>query len=103
MDQLIVEAGGIPTVTHGHKMPQISNYRFAKVDSSQLIAKLSSKGVYVSAGSACSSGTVSSVLLSMGFSEQQASSAVRFSLSRFSTESEVREAIQCLKSSLAEI
>ena len=52
----------------------ISNIIFPKVDAQSMLLALSSRGVFVSSGSACSSGTPvpSHVLLSYGYSEEEA-------------------------------
>jgi len=68
---------------------------FPKVDAQSLIMALGNRGIYVSSGSACSSGTPtpSQVLLSYGFSEEEALRAVRVSFGIFNTEEEVKEAV----------
>jgi cysteine desulfurase len=56
------------------------------------------RGIAVSNGSACTSGSPqpSHVLTAMGFSPAQAKAAVRFSLSRFTGEDEIAEAVEAL-------
>lgn len=64
----------------------------------RLVYQLSRRGICVSAGSACSSGTgASHVLLALGLDTKQAGSAVRFSLSEYSTEDEINTAVSVLK------
>ncbi len=62
-------------------------------DSTALVAGLDLEGVCVSSGSACSSGSLepSHVLMGMGFSREEASSLVRFSLGRENSPAEVEE------------
>ena len=64
----------------------------------QLFA-LEGDGVYVSAGSACSSRKqkVSGVLTGMGLSTQAADCALRFSLCPDNTEEEIDYAVACVK------
>ncbi|MEJ5172929.1 MAG: cysteine desulfurase family protein [Hydrogenothermaceae bacterium] len=73
------------------RLPHISNVIFHKVDAQSLIMALDSEGICVSSGSACSSGTPtpSHVLLSMGYSEKEALSSVRFSFGVYNTLEEV--------------
>lgn len=57
----------------------------------KIVRKLSSKGVGISAGSACSSGQTlpSPVLLAMGYSSQQAIKGIRFSFDRYTTKEDL--------------
>lgn len=73
------------------RVSHISNIIFPKVDAQSMLLALSSKGIYVSSGSACSSGTPtpSHVLLAYGYSEEEALRSLRFSFDIFSTEEEV--------------
>ncbi|MGZ7031826.1 MAG: cysteine desulfurase family protein [Thermoanaerobaculia bacterium] len=73
------------------RLPNTSNVTFHGADAEGIAIALDLDGVAVSTGSACSSGRTepSGVLLAMGLSAEEAKSTVRFSLSRFSTESEV--------------
>lgn len=76
------------------RMWSTSNIGFRGLQSEALLMLLSERGVCASAGAACSSGSLepSPVLLAMGVEEAVAHGAVRFSLSRFTTESEIDEA-----------
>lgn len=71
---------------------------FEGVSAEKLLLALSEAGVCASSGSACSSGSLepSHVLKAMGFDEPQARSAVRFSLSRFTTPGEIDRAMDLL-------
>lgn len=71
-----------------------SNLGFAGLEAEAILLGLSEKGVYASAGAACSSGSLdpSPVLLAMGIAEPVAHGSIRFSLSRETTEREVVEA-----------
>ena len=65
-------------------------------DGEALLMNLDLEGVYVSAGSACSAGTMqaSHVLLALGLSEADAKSSLRFSLGKSTTEAEIDFAIE---------
>ena len=64
-----------------------------------LLPMLDMKGIYVSGGSACMSGSVlaSPTLINMGLSEEQALSSIRVSFSIYNTDDEVKYFIECLK------
>lgn len=70
------------------------NVHVPGVDGQTLLATLSSAGLAVSSGSACSAEDPrpSHVLLALGLDEDQARASVRFGLSRFTTETEIDRA-----------
>ena len=76
--------------------PQILSASFAGVRSEVLLHTLEDRGIYVSAGSACSSHKrkASSTLTAMGLPKDQKESTVRFS---FSEENTLEEVDYCLK------
>jgi cysteine desulfurase len=82
------------------RLPHMTNLTFPHIDESQLIPSL--KRLAVSRGSACSSTTTrpSHVLKSLGLSEQLALSSLRIGLGRFTTEEEVRIAIDTIKATV---
>lgn len=81
-----------------HKSPYIVNFSATGVRSETLLHSLSSKGIFVSSGSACSSkAKLSSVLLSFGLDKSLAESAVRVSFSSYNTEKEVEIFVRVLK------
>lgn len=64
------------------------------VENGTLLLAMDLRGIAVSSGSACTSGSVqpSHVLLAMGRSEKTAQSSIRFSFGKFTTIDEVRQA-----------
>ncbi len=77
----------------GSRAANISNIYFPQRSASDLVEALSRRGVYVSAGAACTAGgRPSHVLEAMGFSEERSNSSVRFSLGRSTTLNDVKEA-----------
>lgn len=70
--------------------PYILNMSLVGVPAEVLRNYLSSKGIYVSTGSACSKGHRSYVLLGMGVDPKVIDSAIRISFSRFNTKAEVK-------------
>lgn len=94
-------------VVHGMPVrqgaPHIVNASFLGIRSEVLLHALEDKGIYVSAGSACSThkrskgASRSSTLSAMGIKPEQQESAVRFSLCEETTEEEIRYCLQTLK------
>lgn len=91
IDAAILEAGGISLCRDVARVPSIASYRMpGKSANAQLIA-LDAQGFAVSAGSACSSGSLrtSHVLKAMGMDNKAASEVIRVSLGRETTRSQV--------------
>ena len=96
---ILAELPGTKLATRsGERSPFIANILFPMVDNSYLLNQLDAAGVYVTSGSACASHSLepSHVLLAMGVSENLARSAIRFSLSIFTTEEEINYALNRL-------
>lgn len=70
-------------------LPYIINISVEGVPSQVMLNSLSSMGIYVSAGSACAKGHRSNVLTAMGVSPAGIDSAIRISLSKFTTENDM--------------
>lgn len=79
-----------------HRLANTLNVSFADLSSETILMALDLEGVCASSGSACMVGSVvaSHVLLAMGLPAKLASSAVRFSLGRETTEQEIDEAAE---------
>ena len=79
--------------------PHIVSASFKGVRSEVLLHALEDKGLYISAGSACSSNrpAVSSTLKAMGIDKDLLESTVRFSFCEFNTEEEVDYAVGEIK------
>ncbi len=79
--------------------PHIVSAGFRGVRSEVLLHALEDKGIYVSAGSACSSNkpAVSATLKAMGVDSELLDSTVRFSFSEFNTIEEIDYAVEQLK------
>ncbi len=75
-----------------------TNLALPGVDAEIMLLTLAEMGVCVSAGSACSSGSLepSPVLCAMGLDSKLAAGSLRLSLSRFTTEDEVGQAIESI-------
>ena len=95
----------INSIEGPNSLPNIVNFSFdpfkVKVDPDTLLINLDLKGIAVSSGSACASGSIqpSHVLKAIGYDDDIAKSSLRISFGRENTEKE----IDYLVSSLEEI
>ena len=82
-----------------HLLANTLNLSFMGVDSETMLMALDLEHVCASSGSACMVGSVvaSHVLLAMGLSTERASSAVRFSLGKWTTAEEIASAGEALE------
>jgi cysteine desulfurase len=89
----------------GPRLPNILNVSFAGVESQALLIALDLAGVAVSAGSACASGSLepSHVLAAMGLEPRWSSGAIRFSLGRTTSASEIDRVLAILPSIVASL
>ncbi|MGO5130449.1 cysteine desulfurase family protein [Mitsuokella jalaludinii] len=87
------------------RLPGNVNLAISGVDQETLLIRLDLMGFAVSAGSACSAGSLepSHVLLAMGQSPDEARSALRITLGRFTTEADVDAFTASLCQAVAEI
>jgi cysteine desulfurase len=87
------------------RVPNTANLRFDGVSGEALLMLLSHEGVCVSTGSACASlkQAPSHVLLAMGESIEQASSSLRFSLSRYTGAQELAQLVEIVPRLVADL
>jgi cysteine desulfurase len=80
------------------RLPNTTNIAFSRLEAEAILLLLSEQGVCASAGAACSSGSLepSHVLRAMKLPDIVAHGAVRFSLSRFTTDAEIDRTLQIL-------
>lgn len=80
------------------RLPNTTNINFAALEAEAILLLLSEQDVCASAGAACSSGSLepSHVLRAMGIPERIAHGAIRFSLSRFTSDTEIDAALRIL-------
>ncbi len=94
------------TRLNGHReltVPSTANVCLLGTDALAVQANLGQRGVCVSVGSACSSGSLkpSHVLRAMGLSEMAAFGSVRFSWGKFTTEADIDYAVEQTKEVVA--
>jgi cysteine desulfurase len=77
------------------RVPNISNMSFDGVDGESLLIALDLKGIAVSTGSACASGSLepSHVLQALGLSRDAVRGSLRFSLGAYTTRDEIDYAV----------
>lgn len=82
-----------------HQAPHIVNAAFTGVGAEVLLHSLEERGIYISAGSACSTHkrAPSATLSAIHADRTHLGSSVRFSFSEFNTKEEIDEALKALK------
>lgn len=103
-----IEARIPQVVRHGAEAPRVYNtahVSFVGAEGEHLILTLDMKGVAVSSGAACKSGSAhpSHVLLAMGVPAGVAQSAVRFSLGRSTTDAEIDRVLEVLPAAVEKL
>ncbi|WP_116089810.1 cysteine desulfurase family protein [Sphingomonas crusticola] len=96
LDDGVSSSGGIVVAAASARLPEIASYRLPGVAAAAQLITLDLAGIAVSAGSACSSGTLkaSPVLLAMGWDEVAAREVIRVSLAPETTEAEVERFLE---------
>ncbi|MCH5199878.1 MAG: cysteine desulfurase [Oscillospiraceae bacterium] len=79
----------VNTKNSQNSVPNIVNFSVKGVRSEIMLHFLEERGIFVSSGSACSRGKVSTVLSALGFSAAEADSAIRVSFCRDNTKEEI--------------
>ncbi|UCD75438.1 MAG: cysteine desulfurase [Phycisphaerales bacterium] len=99
VDDVLINSAG------AERMWNTSNIAFKRLEAEAVLMLLSERGVCASAGAACSTGSLepSPVLMAMGVERVFAHGAVRFSLSRFTTEEEIDEALEIIPQAIAKL
>ena len=81
-----------------NRLPNNVNISFSGVEGESILMALNEKGVAVSTGSACASGSLepSYVLMALGVGVERAHSSIRFSLGKYNTEKEIDYVLKIL-------
>lgn len=88
-----------------HGNAKTVNIRFDNIDGETLLLVLDSKGIEVSAGSACSAhyAVPSHVLTALGLTDDEARSSIRISVSKYTTYEEIDEVVQIIADSVQQL
>jgi cysteine desulfurase len=91
LDAALVAAGGEVIAAQVDRLPTIGAYRMPGTSSAAQLIRFDAMGIAVSAGSACSSGSLrtSHVLSAMGLEDKAASEVIRVSIGRETTEAQI--------------
>jgi cysteine desulfurase len=91
-------AGNIVVHGQGPRICNTAHIGFPGTDGETLLIQLDLAGIAASHGSACSSGGLepSPILLRMGIPPKLAASSIRFSLSRFTTQTDIDQTIELI-------
>ncbi len=86
------------TSDRARRLPNTANISFAYINGESILAYLDAKGICVSTGSACNADTheASGVLRAMNVPYTLAQGSIRFSLGRYTTESDIKETLKLL-------
>lgn len=88
-----------------NRLPNTSNLSFEYVEGEAILLRLNEFGICASSGSACTSGSLepSHVLRTMGVPATAIHGSIRFSLSRYNTEAEVKKVIEIVPGIIEEL
>jgi len=81
------------------RVPNTTNICFAGANGEMILDRLDKAGIFASSGAACTAGgnAPSHVLTAMGLEQEAAMDSVRFSLSRYTTDSMIEQALEVLQ------
>lgn len=87
------------------RLPNTTNIGFTRLEAEAILLLLSEQGICASAGAACSSGSLepSHVLRAMKIDPKIAHGAIRFSLSRYTTDEEIDRTLAVLPGVIAKL
>ena len=94
----VTQIGGVHINSASDSLPYIINMSVLGVPSQTMVNALSEKGIYISAGSACKKGHRSEVLTAIGLDPKFIDSAVRISLSRYTTADDMKQVTNAVDS-----
>jgi len=104
LDDAIARSGGEVIAAGAPRHPAIGSYRMTRTGSAAQLIRFDLAGISVSAGSACSSGSMkpSHVLAAMGWSEAASREVVRVSFGRTTSAADVTRFIQAWRQTARE-
>ncbi len=91
-----------PTGEREHRLPHHASFAHRSIDGRSIVRSMNALGIGISAGSACSSGTLlpSPILLAMGFEHNQAIGSIRLTLGKQTTSLDIDHTVLALQSCL---
>lgn len=92
----VTKIGGIHINSSADSLPYIINMSVLGIPSQTMVNALSEEGIYVSAGSACKKGHRSEVLKAIRLDPSRIDSAIRISLSRYTTKQDMDEVVNAI-------
>ncbi|MCF8472984.1 MAG: aminotransferase class V-fold PLP-dependent enzyme [Sphingomonadaceae bacterium] len=100
LEDAVVESGGIVVASESNRLATIGSYRMPGVAASSQLINFDMAGIAVSAGSACSSGTLktSHVLGAMGWDDKSASEVIRVSFGATTNDVAITRSIEVWRS-----
>lgn len=95
LEKALKELGGYIICADSERVSGVTNVGFESIEANQLLLKLNQRGIYVSTGSACSSGKigVSRIIKALGIPEIH-QSTIRVSMSKYTSEEDVEYFIE---------
>ena len=81
-----------------NRLPGNINVSFEFVEADNILHELDKRGIYISTGSACTTGSIESshVLRAIGLSDGMAHATIRISIGKYNTKDEIDYAIKCI-------
>lgn len=81
-----------------NRLPGNINVSFEFVEADNILHELDKRGIYISTGSACTTGSIESshVLRAIGLSDGMAHTTIRISIGKYNTKEEIDYAIKCI-------
>lgn len=81
-----------------NRLPGNINVSFEFVEADNMLHELDKRGIYISTGSACTTGSIESshVLRAIGLSDGMAHATIRISIGKYNTKEEIDYAIKCI-------
>lgn len=88
-----------------HRLSNNINIYFENINGELLLILLNQRGVYASTGSACTTGSIdpSHVIMAVSNDKVRASSSLRLTLSKYTTEDEILKVFEILKDSIMQL
>ncbi len=106
-DRLFEQLSDIPDLIptgskQSDRLPHHASFCHSGINGRQIVRAMNAAGIAISSGSACSSGSLvpSATLLAMGYSQAQALGAIRLTLGRATTESDIDRTAQALRQAI---